>query len=120
MRRERGITTKFAFGCAYFFWRLSNALVQLQAQYHHCGEAASEKCLSAATFVSRWATPTILEAQPGMRQFDCQREAFAKCFFRAIECSQNDRLKVILQRDERITTMAGDVLQSIPMNQLLL
>ena len=30
---------------------LPNALVQLQAQYHHCGEAASEKCLSAATFV---------------------------------------------------------------------
>jgi hypothetical protein len=28
-----------------------NALVQLQARYHHCGEAASEKCLSAATFV---------------------------------------------------------------------
>ena len=34
---------------------LSNALVQLQAQYHHCGEAASEKCLSAATFVRRRA-----------------------------------------------------------------
>ena len=33
--------------------RLSNALVQLQAQYNHCGEAASEKCLSAATFVRR-------------------------------------------------------------------
>ena len=30
---------------------LPNALVQLQAHYHHCGEAASEKCLSAATFV---------------------------------------------------------------------
>jgi hypothetical protein len=30
-----------------------NALVQLQAQYNHCGEAASEKCLSAATFVSQ-------------------------------------------------------------------
>src|SRR5688500_13614284 len=30
---------------------LSNALVQLQAYYNHCGEAASEKCLSAATFV---------------------------------------------------------------------
>jgi len=29
----------------------SNALVQLQAQYHHCGAAASEKCLAAATFV---------------------------------------------------------------------
>src|SRR5438874_10008502 len=29
----------------------SNALVQPQAHYHHCGEAASEKCLSAATFV---------------------------------------------------------------------
>jgi len=28
-----------------------NALVQLQAHYHHCGEAASENCLSAATFV---------------------------------------------------------------------
>jgi hypothetical protein len=32
---------------------LPNALVQLQAHYHHCGEAASEKCLSAATFVRR-------------------------------------------------------------------
>jgi hypothetical protein len=32
--------------------KLPNALVQLQAHYHHCGEAASEKCLSAATFVS--------------------------------------------------------------------
>ena len=31
----------------------SNAVVQLQAHYHHCGVAASEKCLSAATFV-RW------------------------------------------------------------------
>src|SRR3954469_5909801 len=28
-----------------------NALVQLQAPYHHCDEVASEKCLSAATFV---------------------------------------------------------------------
>ena len=31
--------------------RLSNALVQLQARYNPCGEAAAEKCLSAATFV---------------------------------------------------------------------
>jgi hypothetical protein len=31
----------------------SNALVQLQAQYHHRAQAASEKCLSAATFVRR-------------------------------------------------------------------
>src|ERR1700724_3808533 len=29
-----------------------NALVQVQARYYHCGEAASTKCLSAATFVS--------------------------------------------------------------------
>ncbi len=29
----------------------SNALVQLQARYNHCGDAASEECLSAATFV---------------------------------------------------------------------
>src|ERR1700674_3632307 len=32
-------------------WAQHNALVQQQARYHHCGEAASEKCLSAATFV---------------------------------------------------------------------
>jgi hypothetical protein len=32
-----------------------NALVQLQAQYHHCGEAAFGKCLAAATFVSAQA-----------------------------------------------------------------
>ena len=31
--------------------RLANALVQLQARYHHCGVAASEKCLLAAMFV---------------------------------------------------------------------
>jgi hypothetical protein len=31
---------------------LPNALVQLQAHYQNRGEAASEKCLSAATFVS--------------------------------------------------------------------
>jgi hypothetical protein len=29
----------------------SNAQVQLQARYNHFGEAASEKCLSAAMFV---------------------------------------------------------------------
>ena len=34
---------------------LANARVQLQAQYNRCGEAASEKCLSAATFVRRHA-----------------------------------------------------------------
>ena len=28
---------------------MPNALVQLQAHYHHCGEAASDECLSAAT-----------------------------------------------------------------------
>ena len=33
-----------------------NALVQLQAHNHHCGEAASERCLSAATFVSQRGT----------------------------------------------------------------
>ena len=37
----------------------SNALVQLQARYHHRGEAASEKCLSAATFV-RWRLPVVV------------------------------------------------------------
>jgi hypothetical protein len=38
---------------------LSNALVQLQAHYHHRAEAASEKGLSAATFVSQRAHPII-------------------------------------------------------------
>ena len=37
-------------------FRLANALVQLRAHYHHCGEAASEKWLSAAPFV-RWRAP---------------------------------------------------------------
>ena len=34
---------------------MANALVHLQAHYHHCGEAASENCLSVATFVRRHA-----------------------------------------------------------------
>ncbi len=33
----------------------SNAEAQLQAHYRHCGEAASAKCLSAATFVKQRA-----------------------------------------------------------------
>jgi hypothetical protein len=37
----------------YWHMHLPNALVQLQAQYNHCGEAASKECLSAPTFV-RW------------------------------------------------------------------
>jgi hypothetical protein len=36
----------------------ANALVQQRARYHHCGEAASEKCLSAATFVRHHAART--------------------------------------------------------------
>ena len=31
-----------------------DALVQLQARYHHCDEAASEECLSPATFVRQY------------------------------------------------------------------
>jgi hypothetical protein len=37
------------------FKTVANAQVQLQAHYNHCGEAASEKCLSAATFVRQRA-----------------------------------------------------------------
>src|SRR6185436_13957698 len=40
-----------------------NALVQLQARYHHCGEAASKKCLSAATFVRWW--PVLARSRSG-------------------------------------------------------
>jgi hypothetical protein len=52
-----------------------NALVQLQAQYNHCGEAASEKCLSAATFVrpretKEWLTAYRLGSEaPSARTF---------------------------------------------------
>src|SRR6185503_6407866 len=46
---------------ANFCLTTSNALVQLQAHYHHCGEAASEKCLSAATFVRRQALRSMIE-----------------------------------------------------------
>ena len=46
-RREKETVADFALE------RLSNAQVQLQARYHHRGVAASEKCLSAATFVRR-------------------------------------------------------------------
>jgi hypothetical protein len=38
----------------------SNALVQLQARYNRCDEVASEKCLSAATFVSQSADMPLL------------------------------------------------------------
>jgi len=44
--------------------RRPNALVQLQAHYNHCGEAASEKCLSAATFVRQLRHDS---AAPGTR-----------------------------------------------------
>jgi hypothetical protein len=40
--------------------RPPNALVQLQARYHYCGVAASEKCLSAATYVRwRWGASEV-------------------------------------------------------------
>jgi hypothetical protein len=52
--------------CRYWFVRviasqvaLSNAPVQLQARYNHCGVAASEKCLSAAMFVRRRVTMKV-------------------------------------------------------------
>ena len=41
---------------------LPNALVQLQALYHDCGVAASEKCLSAATFVRPRAASNLARA----------------------------------------------------------
>src|SRR5437868_8288573 len=43
---------------------LSNALVQLQAHYLHCGEAASEKCLSAATFVRQRHERRVYSTRP--------------------------------------------------------
>ena len=40
----------------------ANALVQPQAQYNHCDEVASEKCLSAATFVRRRQPRELIDA----------------------------------------------------------
>jgi hypothetical protein len=56
VKHKAGLALRFIISSVW----LPNALVQLQAQYNHCGEAASEKCLSAATFVRRpgaWAQP---------------------------------------------------------------
>jgi hypothetical protein len=46
-------------------------LVQLQAQYNHCDEVASEKCLSAATFVrSGVALPRMNLQSTSLRNLD--------------------------------------------------
>ena len=46
----------------------ANALVQLQARYNHCGEAASEKCLSAATLVRRLGIQLLHLSEFAMRR----------------------------------------------------
>ena len=51
----------------------SNALVQLQARYYHCGGAASEKCLSAATFVRQGVTGSLTASR---RASTCGNDAF--------------------------------------------
>jgi hypothetical protein len=48
---------------------LPNALVQLQARYHHCDEVAPEKCLSAATIVS-WRCEDLCIKELLDRYFD--------------------------------------------------
>jgi hypothetical protein len=48
----------------------SNAQVQLQARYKHSDEVASEKCLSAATFVRR----RCRNVSPGFRQASIRLE----------------------------------------------
>ena len=53
------INAGFLIKPAWEGWCLPNALVQLQAQYNNRDEVASEKCLSAATFV-RWCRVTPL------------------------------------------------------------
>src|SRR5450759_99182 len=75
----------------------SNALVQLQAHYNHCGVAASEKCLSAATFVRGQARAA--QAQCRLRdrvvrtesEFDPEvisrfTETVARCLGAAVGC----------------------------------
>jgi hypothetical protein len=60
--------------------RPPNALVQLQAHYHDCGEAASEKCLSAAMFVRRQRSGELSLRQSG--------QALASAASIVIFCSQ--------------------------------
>src|ERR1700680_1668430 len=54
---------------------LPNAEVQLQARYNHCGEAASEKCSSAATFVRRHTTRCSREGARLRRRGPSNRQA---------------------------------------------
>ena len=61
--------------------RPSNVLVQLRARYHHRGEAASEKCLSAATFVRPLLSERLLshsDRHPTERSRDRALESYRK------------------------------------------
>ena len=72
-RRESTAATRTTlFTCTPFSDRLANAQVELHALYNHCGEAASEKCLSAATFVRQHAggTRKPLGEPSGYTKFD--------------------------------------------------
>ena len=52
----------------------SNALVQLQARYYYCGEAASEECLPAATFVRPQGRETSAHREPRSSRGACTTE----------------------------------------------
>ena len=63
----------------------SNALVQLQAHYHHRGVVASEKCFSAAKFVrqlARWDIDSLA----------ISREPANRCTEYATHCSADHRV----------------------------
>jgi hypothetical protein len=59
---------------------LPNALVQLQAHYHHRGVAASEKCLSAATFVRPQVFEALLLFTDNVRACNAVRRNFSYGF----------------------------------------
>jgi hypothetical protein len=56
-----------------------NALVHLQAHHHHCGEAASEKCLSAATFVMPAGPQLRLLSYPRLEDADLGGGSRVQC-----------------------------------------
>ena len=90
---------------------LANALVQLQARYHHCGEAASEKCLSAATFVRRRAHRTVSRQRLKRQLATASTHPYRVCTCHM--CSSGSLLPELLGKPDENSFGAPDVAEAI-------
>jgi hypothetical protein len=85
-----------------FLRRRSNALIQLQARYHHSGIAASKKCLSAATFVRlRRRSPLRPFRPPPPKPGNEKHQSIP------LSCTQRYRMPKILTTSDVSTTTCG-------------